>query len=288
MWPNLLLFPLQPSLKSLVHVFHLSLILSSFYTAFCVSFPSVSLSTLIDWCFLNGCQEVLHTHVHVTLSPIGNSVSADRKGSSVLECVHVLTFRIIQSFVSSPEVLHVCVSELHGTPLGVMTKDMFYASVPVRGFPFLCPSICPSSSPKHNISVTPWGNILNFGTNIHFYSRMYWSDFGGQRSRLLWSHRTCFWPCEHIVGTLWGIFFKFGTNQTTTRWWFSLSFISVVDFTCSSVICVPSKLFYYSTTPSTSLSPYCYIANTAQQPLGGQFPGGVNMMLSSSLMSLLL
>lgn len=78
-WPNLLLSLPNLSLMSSVHFFPSLTVFYSFYVAFCVSFPFVSLSAHIDRCFLNGCQEVPHTHVHATLSPIGNSVSTDRK-----------------------------------------------------------------------------------------------------------------------------------------------------------------------------------------------------------------
>jgi len=65
-----------------------------------------------------------------------------------------------------------------------------------------------------NISVISWGNFFKYGTNMPLDSKMNWLDFGGQRSRSPWPHKTQFWPCGcSNWGTPLGNPFRFGLKN---------------------------------------------------------------------------
>lgn len=73
----------------------ISHVFGSFFSVLSSLLPLCLCISFTDWGFLNDFLEVAQTHVHVTLCPIGNSATIDRKRSKVLECVHVLTSRVI-------------------------------------------------------------------------------------------------------------------------------------------------------------------------------------------------
>lgn len=94
----------------------------------------------------------------------------------------------------------------------------FYVSVPVTAVAPGCMfSGCPSKSGVLDISEMPQGNFFQFGTNVHLDSRMNWLDFRGQRSRLLWPHKTRFLAITQEL--IYKLRQSFTEMSNRIKWW---------------------------------------------------------------------
>lgn len=73
---------------------------------------------------------------------------------------------------------------------------------------------------NRDITVTPWGNLIKFVTNVHFDSRVKWLKSGGQRSKLKarWPHKTWLVAWTQHLSNILRKFFRFGSNVQWTDW----------------------------------------------------------------------